>query len=1247
MKVILPKVMRGLIIWSGLLFAGLQAMTAQSGKDVSVNKFLQPVYKTIDGKTVTSPGITRQATPARTQMVTQQSDDLQDYLDNLAKSGSNALRANTTVVDLSQFQGTDRTRPLYVRNAANYTFINGTLSRNTALKDSAVLVLQQGAVVEWGDGAILSGGSFASGHELVLLEKGAFTVSSGTIKDSYCSSTRTFDDAIYLKEGTSFTMTGGLLYNTGGIANRYKGSLSILGGQIVGGGLLSLSDFILAGTANVSQIYVNLAGGAKILVKSQLHSNVDCVIVDSKAGLIVAAGTNNYTLTQSDLSKFIYSDPQSQQTKEWEYALTGGNIVLKEKSGFDDQDGLQKYIDEHIGKGTEQTPYDIVIPEKGIILTKPLTLSGGYWRFSGGALTFSGGYIVIGRGSHSWFEHIRFIWTGGSSLPDYWIHVGTGGFVHMGTGVEIGTIRCKYGIYIDEGGIVNMYSGTIRGCEWGIYNMGGTFNFYGGTISGNSIGGIYNGTGCVFRGNGGVISGNTKYDIYSYTCFWLGGSVNVGNIWLGKGACIYVTSLLKYKWQIYFIDSFEIGKTIVIGDGYTLGQGDITFITIYVPEIYIWYWDRTCGCIEIRENADGGIDTQEKLQKAINDATGTCNGNPTVIKLAGTIKVNGLTIENKSVKLEGGTLILDHSHDRPVLFKIKDACLTLERIVLDGDKAHRGTHYYSNYPPIQFMGISTLTINEETIIKNHYVDDDGQSGLINERIDQKSDKCTIIINGGVIYDNEIPNSKLVCGTSTHLIMNGGVVHDNLVSEIFEVSQFTMSGGSLKNNSTNQINLQTGIISSKAEFLGEKTTFRVKSYVALDGDAQLGGHTNVMLEGSESFIYISKTLKNDLTISHVTNAALSQPKAGTVIARGSHYVLTEADLARFSYENYKWSFALDKTANAIVLQAPAGDGIRTGDDLQDYLDKMAGEGKMGTEQEPEKVDKFVNPVKVDKLVQIPDGMHVKFLDGVLVATCFDCGKVISVPKKCTLVLTGTLVKGDSNKGVGGIQNIGKIIMNEESVIDYLDAQPDSKFILNGGTVGAAGAAGTCINIGKRTEISLQKGTIKGSVETESVIDWFGETKIDGNIYLKETSCKLRINSPLKSIVKCGYKSGTLLTPGTIVASGTDTYRLTQQDLKYLVPVDKQYSYELKNGNIVVSTATANENLDIRAVSASVSDGTIVLSGLTPGEAYAVYAMDGHVVCKEKATASTVYLPVPSRGMYLIRYKEITMKVVCTK
>lgn len=1247
MKVILPKMMKCLIIWSGFLFAGLQAMTAQSGKDASANKFLQPVYKAIDGKTVTNPSIPQAAASVRAQVVTQQGDDLQAYLDNLVKSGSGALKATSTIVDLSQFQGTDRKRPLYVRNNANYTFINGTLSRNSALQDSAVLVLQQGAVVEWGDGAVLSGGGFASGHELVLLEKGSFTVSGGTIKDSYCSSTETFDDAIYLKEGTSFTMTGGLLYNTGGISNRYKGSLSILGGQIVGGGLLSTSDFILSGTANVSQIYVNLYGGAKILVKSRLQSNVDCVIVDSKAGLVVATGTNNYILTQSDLSKFIYSDPKSHQTKEWEYALTNGNIVLKEKSEFEDEDDLQKYLDGHAGGGTEQSPVDVVIPDKGIIVTKPLTLPKGYWTFSGGELTFSGGYIVVGGGSYVWFDHIRFVWIGYSPVSDYWIRVGTGGFVHLGTGVNIDTVRCKYGIYIDKGATVNMYGGTIRGCEWGVYNFGGTFNFYGGTISGNSIGGVYNGPGSIFRGNGGFIYENTKYDIYSQTCFWLGGSVNVGNIWLGKGACIYVTSLLKYKWQIYFIDGFEIGKTIVIGDGYTLGQGDITFITIYVPEFYTWYWDRTCGCIEIREKADGGIDTQEKLQKAINDATGTCNGNPTVIQISGTIKIDSLLIENKAVKLTGGTLLLNHAvakSGRPFFFRIKNGCLTLEKIILDGDKSHRIADYVPS--PIQMYGVSALTINLGTEIKNNYVND-GHSGLIYEGyLATTNTKSTITMNAGVIYDNEIPLSAIWMGLSSDFIMNGGEIKNNKVYDIFYVDRFMMNGGSIQDNPANRITMNTGTIGSSAIFTGDKTTLMVESNVQLAGDARLGTHLNVNLGSAESVIYLSKALKTDLTVSHSTSAAVPQPKAGTVIARGSHYTLTEADLARFSYENYKWSFALDKTANTIILQAAADDGIRTGDDLQEYLDKLAKEGKKGTEQEPEKVDKFVNPVKMDKPVQIPDDMHVKFLDGELVSSCVDCSNVIFVPKTCTLILTNTIVKAAPNKG-GGIRNIGKIIMNEESAIDYLDAQPDSKFILDGGSVGVGGSTGTCISIGKRTDISLQKGTIKGSIETESEIDWFGETKIEGDVYIKESGCKLIIHSPLKSTVKCGYKSGSILTPGTIIACGTGSYQLTRQDLKYLVPVDKQYSYELKNGNIVVSTATANEDVEIRPVSASASDGTLVLSGLTPGEVYAVYALDGHLICKEKAKAPTVYLPVPSKGMYLIRYKEITMKVVCTK
>lgn len=1243
MRVFLPKMMRNLLIWSGLLFAGLQGMAAQAGSEAPADKFLQPVYKTIDGKTVTNAGRIRPVTPDRMQAVAQQEDDLQAYLDRLAATSANRLKAST-VVDLSQFQGTDRTRPLYVRNAGNYSFINGTLSRNTALQDSAVLVIQQGAVVEWGSGAVLSGGNFASGHELVLVEKGTFTVSSGTIKDAYCESTKTFDDGVVLKTGTSFTMTGGLLYNTGGIVNRYKSSVSILGGQIAGGGILATSDFILSGSADISMVYVSLYDGAKTLIRSGLQKSVDCVIPDSKEGLVVATGTNNYLLTQSDLGKFIYSDPQSKQTKEWEYALTGGNIVLKEKSNLNNEDDLQRYLDKHTGEGSADHPVIVDIPEKGIIISKPLTTPRGYWRFTGGTLTFSGGWIVTGGYSHCWFVDIRIIWTSGGSKPESWIRVNGGGTVNIGPEVNIGPMICKYGIYIEEGGIVNMYGGTLSGCEWGIYNVQGIFNFYGGTITGNTIGGIYNGTGATFKYQGGNVYKNTRYDIFSRTCFWLSGSANVGTIYLGKGACIYATSGLKYKWQIYFIDEFEINKTIVIGDGYTLGQGDIAFITIYIPDGFSWYWDQKCSCIQIQEKGTGGINSQEKLQKAINEATGTCNGNPTVIEISGTIEIDSLLIDNKSVKLTGGTLILNHAAARkngPFFFRIQGGCLTLENIVLDGNKSRRLSDYPSS--PIRLYGTSSLTINRSTVIKNTYVYD-GHNGLIYEG---PNATATVTMNGGAIMDNEIPASAIFMGLSSAFIMNGGEIYRNKVYEIFYTDRFVLNGGAIQNNPTDKITLTTGVIGSNSQFVGEGTTLWVESNVELAGDARLNGHLNVTLGKPGSVIAVTKALKSELTINHASSATIPKPQAGTIVATGSHYTLTESDLAKFSYKDYKFSFALDKAKNVIVLQEVANDAIRTGDDLQDYLDKLAKEEKMGTEQEPQKIDKFVNPVKFDKSVEIPNGMVVKFLGGALVSHCSNCGTMMHVPQRTILILSGTTLTGNTSSGRGGLTAIGKVIVNENALVDYVNGRPGCVWVLDGGTMGTSGKATVCGEFEEGSEPYMKKGKILSDIVTSSPINWSGAVKLDGCIYFKNPGvCKLKINSALQSSVKVGYKFDGTVAPGTVVASGTDAYSLTKQDLNYLVSADSRYSFELKNGNIVVSYATANDEITPAKINAVVSDGLVVLSGLTPGEEYAVYAMDGHLVCKEKAEASTVSFPIRTKGIYLIRYLKTTLKVVCT-
>lgn len=1254
MKLFLPKLMKCTIIWCGLIFAGLQMLMAQqAGGGQSLDKPLQQVFKTVDGKAIVKNSQEQPATRSASQAATQAEDDLQSYLDKLAKVQTKATSAQTEI-DLSKYTAWDRKEPLRVYGGVNVKFINGTLNRNAALTGDAVLVVGDASTAEWGQDAILKGGGFATGHELVRVEsEGFFLLSTGTIRDAFCSSTQTFDNAIVLKAGTTFRMTGGTLYNTGGVDNQDKGELLILGGKIVGGGILAVSDFALSGPADVSKAYVNLYNGARVVVQTSLQNSVDCVIPDSKEGLVVATGTTVFQLTQADLGKFIYSDPKQVQTKEWEYALKGTDIVLKEKGGINDEDDLQKYLDDLADKGTAEKPVDVEIPDKGITITKPLDFpDNGYFHITGGTITITGpgGCIHVG-GGHIWIDIIIICKGPGC---DKGIIVDGGGTVTIGkgggsSGGKLDFTGCGHGIHIGNGGTVNMYDGTISGCEWGVYNDGGTFNLFGGTISGNTNGGIYNGTGgSILKIHGGKVSGNTHYDIYSLTCFWLSGSCETYGIWLGKGACIYVTSGIKYKWEIHFIDGVETGKPIIIGDGYGLKEGDITIIVIYPPAGWGWHWDGQCGCVQVSEGESGVIDTPEKLRDAIDKATGTCSGQPTVIEITGTIEIDhDLFIKDKSIKLTGGTLTRN-LNNREYFIQVQNGCLTLERITIDGRKSSfmEGTMY----SPIQLTELSKLTINEGTVIKNHYVNN-GDMGLI---LAQESE---VVMNGGSIYNNEVTSSYIVTTyrEKSSFTMNGGSVYENKSIGIIYGTGINLNSGVFKNNSSNSVWFNDyGRVGEKGfEFAG-KPTFNIyssgtlSSQVILFGEANLGGSCDIHLNDNKTLINIYGSLQSELLISHsdYIYPAENEPTIGTVIAKGyDGYKLTESDLAKFSYKDNKWGLTLDKAKNTIVLGEAGDDMIRTGDDLQDYLDRLAREGKMGTEEKPEKIDKFVNPVIFNKPVNIPPDMAVKFVEGEFVLHCYDCG-IMTIPENGIVYLDGTTVKDDQNNGHGGISTIGKLVMEDNSLVDYIDALPGGKLVLDGGAIGMIGKTIDCINIDEGAEVDLKKGEITGHVKTVSDISLSGDVKIGGTICLLPRN-EIRLYSPLRSDLKIGYESIDA-TPGTVVVSGTGGYQLTQNDLFYLTPVDSKYKFELNGGKIVVADpTTANDEITANQVSAYASDGKIILAGLTPGEEYAIYGIDGHRVYKGKADGSTVSYSIKSNGVYFVRYQNTTIKVASAK
>jgi len=1239
MRFLLLKLMKCLVVCSVLLFSGLQSLVAQGNGDVSADNLLLQVYKTIDGKAVIQGKNEVVNTRSVSELVKQENDDLQSYLDNIATiQTKTTITKATTVVDLSQFTGVDRTRPLYVRSFS-CVFINGTLSRNPALQDSAVLVIEKGCTVEWGKDAILSGGGFATGNELVLVENGSFSVSTGTIKDSYCESTENFDKAVFLKSGTSFEMTGGLLSNTGGISNQNNGSLSILGGVINGGGIGTKTDFLLSGTADITNIYVNLFSGAKILVKSALQKSVDCVIPDSKENLVVATGTGSYSVTQSDVNKLIYSDPDSKQTKEWEYALVDRNIVLKEKSSINDEDDLQHYLDGLTGKGTEAKPEYVPIPEKGITVTKPLKMPEGYIHITGGPITFSGsGHIHVGKGCNVWFEHIKIIWIVSINICEWGWRVVDGGTVTFGEGVDWGPMSCKYGVYVGSGSVVNIYGGTISGCEWGLFNSGGTINLYGGTITGNSLGGIYNGTGSTLKFYGGNIYKNTKYDIYSLTCFWLNGSCNVSNIWLGKGVCIYITSGLKYKWEVHFIDGFDIGKTIILGDGYTLRQEDIIYITIYVPDNFTWYWEQQCGCIHIKESGSNVIDTQEKLQKAIDEASGTCSGNPTVIEISGAIKVYSLWIKDKSIKLTGGTLVRALTGE--CILGISNGCLTLEDIVIDGNMSQLGKETYS--AAIVLSGISNLVINKGTVIKNHYITKTHDGVIWSNNSAAINNKCTVIMNGGSICDNETPDSELITDNDLNKLsftMNGGSIYDNTTGYgVVNSGSFIMNAGSIRNNSINKISMNEGSVQSDAEITGSESSLYVSSVLQLAGTATVNGR--IILGKAQSYINLYGALNNIISVNHDQAAQLA---AGTVVVRGyDGYKISDNDLSKISYASNIWKLELNKSDNTIVLKAFGNEGFKDGDDLQEYLDGLAREGKKGTEEDPILIDDFLNPLPIKRTIDIPAGMSVRFHGGELLDQCMDCGATINIPKDGFLYLNGTTVKAGPNKDKGTVSVDGKFVMEQEALVDYVYCNPKSIFVLDGGTMGSTDKIVDCGTFDLESHIYMKKGQIGGNIVAESNIDWDGVVKIRGCVYFYP-GCRLNLMSTLQANVKIACK--TLFTLGDIVACGTGGYQLTTRDLNNLIANNNECRFELKGGNIVVADLTTdNDQIITNQISAVASNGTLVISGLVPGDKYVIYNMKGSLIYEGKAENSSVTYHLPSNGIYLIRYKDATLKVV---
>ena len=528
---------------------------------------------------------------------------------------------------------------------------------------------------------IIEGGEIYS--KTTVINAASFTMTGGSIYGGYGSSD-------YLVKTSNLKVTGGEFHslNKSHIIFADFDVADISGGKYVASnGMLRVAKNLnlYGGSYTIPTIYMKkdatLYLGQAADLTYTLQGDWNQYTLDKYFITHVAGGLKQLNFESLPYGVEPYFNPNTYQVKLWKK-----------------QQNLQDWLDNLPPEGADtKEPIEYPIPSGGIDADGPGTIGGGIQAIldgmgpKGGNLPFYVGdktNFHIQSGTIVTMRNIDFILKDGAKDNGYIYVEGTliidininitrihrlirvlpGGRVIWKGGSGTGTDITKEFIYVEKGGTLEYYGGTISGGEFGFHgfgtiyiydgNIGGTK--YGGytyssgttTISGGTIsGGYFNGgitfvTGGTFVGGGSGIGNHVYYNGKGGTTtitggiFGSSGSGNIyndGNLNLGGDGYIYDAIYNGTNGRIYIIGKLNIIIRIHIsitdiildtpiilgGDGYVLTEEDIKHIQIVLPNGYSWKYNPTLrGIIITTTTGIDAVNSDDTTSNSYYDVSG-------------------------------------------------------------------------------------------------------------------------------------------------------------------------------------------------------------------------------------------------------------------------------------------------------------------------------------------------------------------------------------------------------------------------------------------------------------------------------------------------------------------------------------------------------------------------------------------------------------------------------------------------
>ena len=1139
------------------------------------------------------------------------------------------------------------------------------------------LVNLQGGTVIMNEGAILTGAGLTGDVSAVWIFKGEFIMNGGQITKNYFYGGLSMASVVSIYDG-SFTMNGGEIFNNVGsdyyIVGLFGYSSKVKfvfnGGMIyqnTGGYLrLATGDFIIDKNTPDQFIRdaIQIQSESVIYIKQRLlftltiQFNVNWTIPDN---FVLARGYSGYQITEDDLKKIKLPDGYT-------LVLSNNTIIIK-KSGssgeITDVDGLQAAIDA-ASVGSIDNPTLITI-NKSFAITKTILIKKKHIKLTGETLTagvttanycrmfdvMDGGALILEKitldgkfgsycsfarvdASSSFIMHSQAILQSAQSGENWLSLEIAGSFVMDG-----GTIRNNVGnkcpvIYLAPtskwtytGGNIIDNKSTVDNAVYSIVTSLGQATLKTCEIIGNSgiailCGGSINIDGASFSQNTCALGLSTKGTVYVKNNRGLNDQV----YYLSESGTNYlaIQSSLVADININVVSTVvKEGFVLAKGSGYTLTESDLKRFVLTSALAKNWIVKLVDNTVVLsKEGSSSDIDTQEKLQAAIDASKGTASAPATITISKEILIYRSILIRNKYVKLTGGILKNAASADLR-MFDVGSGYLGLTNITLDGNKKNA-----TGYCTLIEMNGGSCELLEGTTLTNALA----RGG---------SDAVVSIAHGSLAF-----KAGSISGNTSE---GGDVIW------VSGSGNFSMTGGSVTGNNNSgryimaAIEMTYGVMNLSGGSIGNNSGNRYGLYVTkpftLGGNAKI---EEVIILSGEGKILVSSALKNKVTIGYMK----TNMPSGTIVASGTgNYKLTEADVKQFTYR-YANTYSFSLSGNDIVLTNLDAVNKLFNVKVETYKDGILSVDR-ATAKENELVTVTVKPASGKKLYT----EMLRYNDvNKLTSTNKENVYTFKMPPANVLVTASFIpeqvhVEPVDTAGAGFKPDDDLIpdgaISDLETLIDRLgggnppmDMKPEANPVPENklsdplsDAVDKAKGNGDDV-IGSLAElITLVTKNTSGVVLTTEVL------------YALPSKVTLRV-----------YLPNRLIVSEQLRASGTSNYYILNECEGNVTRIEPTYDPNEntlmfstdKLGTFVVlneNTPTANGGIVKDNVQISVVEGQIVVKGLQHGAYYTIYDFSGRLLKRAVYKGETVLYRPELSGSYIIDYSSGSRKVFFSK